>query len=302
MPRIPIPPELGAVFSVNQARNFRLGLTRLRGPDLERPFWGVRATSGTVSDVTQLARAYATRMPPHAFFSHTTAARLWGIPLPTHVSANLPLHVSVTDPHRAPSGRDVVGHRLRTNRQQLTILAGLRLTTLERTVMDLGWMLDDENYLAVVDNALWWRRPQRATKHSIEHALRHYGGSRGLPRVRRILPVASERSDSRPESIFRFRFIRAGFDEVEANQNILDNQGNFIAMVDLQIRRYRLAFDYEGDHHRTDARQWRKDLQRVPRLQDVGWHHTRISADDLADSTELLTRTARLLRARGWPG
>jgi hypothetical protein len=46
--------------------------------------------------------------------------------------------------------------------------------------------------------------------------------------------------------------------------------------------------------------QWQKDLARVPRLQDAGWHHTRISAQDLRDSHEFLTRLSRQLRARGW--
>lgn len=86
------------------------------------------------------------------------------------------------------------------------------------------------------------------------------------------------------------------------NQNVYDTNGRFIAMPDLQFPAYRMAFDYEGDHHRTDALQWRKDLRRVPLLEDAEWHHTRMSADDLAQPRALLERTARRLRARGWPG
>jgi hypothetical protein len=86
------------------------------------------------------------------------------------------------------------------------------------------------------------------------------------------------------------------------NVGITTAAGHLLAQPDLQFRDFRMAYDYEGDHHRTDPRQWRKDLARVPRLQDAGWHHTRISAADLADSAELLARTRRLLQQRGWHG
>ena len=46
--------------------------------------------------------------------------------------------------------------------------------------------------------------------------------------------------------------------------------------------------DYEGDHHR------------VPPLQDADWHHTRLSAADLADPRYILARTRGVLLERGW--
>ena len=83
---------------------------------------------------------------------------------------------------------------------------------------------------------------------------------------------------------------------------IVDRLGNFVALPDLQFAQFGMAFDYEGDGHRTDKTQWRKDLTRVRRIQDVGWHHTRISGEDLANPLELLTRTRRVLVERGWTG
>ena len=140
----------------------------------------------------------------------------------------------------------------------------------------------------------------RATVGTITAALSRVTMRRGRARFLELLPLASPRSDSNPETAFRLRFIRAGFPDPIPNQDVNDANGLFLAMPDLQFLEYRMAFDYEGDHHRTDPRQWRKDLRRVLLLEDAHWHHTRLSAADLADPRYVLARTRRLLLERGW--
>jgi len=252
--------------------------------------------------VRSLAIAYTRRMPPHAFFSHTTAAQLHAIPLPLDLEVALPLHVSVPDPRRAPAGRLVRGHRVRLDAVDVSLRRALRMTSLERTLCDLAPLLTDEDLLAAGDNILWRKRllGNRATACSLTATLARYHGRRGTVRLTELTPHLSSRADSAPESVFRLRFMRAGFPRTLVNEPIYSASGVFIAQPDLQFDDYRMTFDYEGDHHRTDAKQWRTDLARVPRLQDAGWHHTRISAADLEDSTELLSRIRRLLTERGW--
>ena len=297
-----MPDGLGPNFRVAHALAAGVGRGRLNGRDLDRPFWGVRAPVGAAENLRGMAHAYTPRMSPHAVFSHATAAQLWAIPLPLHLRHTLPLHVSVPNPHRAPEGRYVAGHRLHIDPADVRVLDGLAVTSPERTVFDLASALSDEDLLGTLDNILWRRRSRRfrATASSIEDALHRFGGRPGLGRLLRPLPLASDRSDSVPETAFRLRFIRAGFPRPIPNLPVLDASGAFLAMPDLQFTEFRMAFDYEGDHHRTDPRQWRKDLRRVPLLEDAGWHHTRLSADDLADSAYALTRASRLLLERGW--
>ncbi len=300
--RVPLPEELGVAFTVARAVELGVGPRRLWGADLERPFWGVRAAAGTVTDLPSLARAYSVRMPRHAFFSHATAAQLWGIPLPLALQSQLPLHVGVPHSRRAPESVGIAGHRLEVSTTDIRAVLGFPVTSLERTVLDLAPLLHDEQLLAALDNILWRRRSaaSRATRATIAAGLEHFTGRRGTSRVAALMPLATDRSDSLPESVIRLRFIRAGFPDPIPNREVYDSSGRFIAMPDLQFPEYRMAFDYEGDHHRTDARQWRKDLRRVPLLEDAGWHHTRISGDDLADSRSLLLRTTRRLSDRGW--
>jgi len=127
--RVDLPPELaGAPFSITQARQAGVGPERLRSADLIRPHAGVRVTrsgagassagassagadslgAGSADATMHRCAEYVPVLGPHHFFSHLTAARLWGCPL--RAEPDEPLHVSATQNARAPRRRGVVGH------------------------------------------------------------------------------------------------------------------------------------------------------------------------------------------------
>lgn len=249
-----------------------------------------------------MAAAFAAGMPAHWFFSHATAAQLWHIPLPLGLDSELPIHVASTTDLRGPTGRGAIGHHLQVDYRDIRVVQRLRVTSLERTVFDLAGILNDEALLVALDNILWRRRAEsmRASKRSLSDAFVRFTGRRGRGRLIDLMPLATDRSDAPTETAFRLRFLLAGFPPALPNEPIRDASGYEVAVPDLTIEAFRMVFDYEGDHHRTDKETWRKDLKRVPRMQDLGWHHTRISADDLASPTELLNRTRRILIERGW--
>jgi hypothetical protein len=294
-------PLRGRAFSVREGRQAGLSRKRSRGRDLTAPFWGVRSP-GFPTGVVDFALSQATRMPAHSFFSHATAAHLWQIPLPAVMQSIPPIHVSTPTNLRGPNARGLRGHHLQVDDLDIRMLRGMRVTSLERTVFDLAAALEEEPLLAALDNILWRRRVRghHATRRSLADAFARFTGRRGRNRLLELMPLASDRSDSPPETVFRYRFLRAGFPPALPNEPIRDSSGHEIALPDLQFENFRMAFDYEGDHHRTDKEQWHKDLKRVPRMQDLGWHHTRIAADDLAVPTELIARTHRTLIERGW--
>ncbi len=301
--RHPLPADLaGRPFTVAEALAAGVTSKRLRSSDLSAPFWGVRDATGADASLDSFVTARGTRMPNRTFFSHQTAAQLWSIPLPSRLAAALPLHVSSDGDHRGPVGKGTIGHHIQIAALDVVTMRGVRLTSLERTVLDLSAALSDEELLGALDNILWRRRPpdQRATARSIADALTRYRGRRGRGRLLELTPLATSLSDSIPESIFRLRFRRAGLPPALPNAPIVDARGRFVALPDLQFEKYLMCFDYEGDHHRTEQEQWRKDLARVPRLQDLGWHHTRLSAADLAQPNECLERARRNLIERGW--
>src|SRR3712207_2113010 len=80
--RSPLPDGLdGERFLARDARAAGSTSSRLRAGDLARPFWGVRSIRPDETLVDR-CRSLALRLPPDACYSHSTAALLFGAPLP----------------------------------------------------------------------------------------------------------------------------------------------------------------------------------------------------------------------------
>jgi len=74
--------------------------------------------------------------------------------------------------------------------------------------------------------------------------------------------------------------------------------GGLMLHPDLAYPEQRIAIEYEGDGHRTDASQWRRDVERVELLWAAGWRVIRVTADHLfRESRELVHRIASALGA-----
>ncbi|MES2093708.1 MAG: hypothetical protein V4531_07845 [Actinomycetota bacterium] len=303
--RVVLPTEIGGgPFTVGHALALGVGASRLRGPDLERPFWGIRVPAGSVETLLDQVNAYGQRMSPSAFFSHVTAARLWGIPLPFGLQRRSGLDVAVGPGRVVPVGAGIRGHRLQVDERDLLQFGQIRITSLARTWCDLAALLSEEDLVAAGDFLIWRRRAERLrlTTLDLESALARWTGRRGRPAVERVIPTLTDRADSPPESVMRVRFAKAGLPPPEVNCEIYTEAGMFVAMADLGWRKYRVAFDYEGDVHRTDRLQWAKDLKRAPRLENANWSYVRAGAPDLRDSREIIEILKSKLRKGGWSG
>ena len=230
------------------------------------------------------------RMADTAFFSHSTAALLHGIPLPFQM-ANSPLvHIAFPAPHRAPHAAGISGHALRVEPHDLmTLPSGLRVTTPLRTWFDLAHSLSLIELVAAGDALIHWRNPLVSTL-DLADAL-------GQPlnrRIRRKLRLASEllndRAESPPESILRTILVLAGIPVSRVNHAVTTAFGEFVARTDLIIDRFRIILEYQGDYHRTTPGQWRADMTRRSRLEAQNWRVMELNADDLKDPVELVQR------------
>jgi hypothetical protein len=299
--RIPLPDEFtDRVFLVGAATQAGVGRSRLKGPDLARPFWGVRAPA-TDTDVEQLCRALRLRLPPSAFFSHATAAQLLRLPIPLRLQSPRPLHVAVEAPTRAVDIRGVTGHRLVLRRYDVGSLDGLPVTGPVRTWLDLATRLSLPELVAVGDHIVHWRHPF-ATIVELTDAAALYPGRRGRALIRAALPLVRTRSESPRETMLRVIIVLAGLPEPECNREIFDPAGRFLARGDLVYPDYKLLLEYQGDYHRTDKGQWRRDITRLSRVEDHDWKVLQYSDDDLKAPEELVARLERRLRSRGWRG
>lgn len=306
--RVPLPDGFDArPFRVEAAIAAGVGRSRLSGRDLQRPFWGVRVrtppgTPISVDRVDDLCEALALRMPQGAFFSHATAAQLMGFPLPYSSSFARPIHVSVAAPARAMDARDVVGHSLSLRSGDLRTWNGFRVTSPERTWLDLaaaGLTLFD--LVAVGDYLVHWEHPL-TTIARLTDAAAGYQGRRGRTLIRAALPLLRTRAESPRETVLRLIIVIAGLPEPECNLNIYDSAGRFLARADLAYPDFKLMLEYQGDQHRTDKAQWRRDIRRSGDVEDAGWQILQFTDDDLKNPASLVARVERRLRGRGWAG
>jgi hypothetical protein len=307
--RSSFPPQLTSARLPSQDAARRPTGDRTRGRELEHPFWegppdGAPDREDSRAEWLGSIRTQSRRYPEDAFFSHVTAARLWGIPLPPHLENNPLTDVTRPAPFHAPEGTGVRGHSLVVQPGDVLPRRVVRVTSPARTWCDLAPLLTEEELLVAGDFLLWRHRPPqvRVSRDALTaHVERHPG--RVCARNRRaVLPLLSERSDSAPESTLRYRFIRAGLPEMRVNTAVRGRDGRLIATPHLQFAEFRLAVEYAGQPWRANTDHWHLDRTISPWLDLAGWRVTAATALDLADSGALIDRVSTRLRQRGWSG
>ena len=287
----------------------------LRGRRLQAPFYGVRVAAGGAETLIGRCAALAARYPDAAF-SHRTAALLYELPLPTDFSRRgsamragsavdptdgqpareMPLTLDVMVPagRRAPRARGLNGHTgLRPSDTQM-LSCGLRVVRAPLVWSQLAAVLDLIDLVVLGDACLG--RGLATTTQLRELAVAGHG--RGVRRMRRALPLLDSRAESPMESHLRVLIVLAGLPVPEVNKDVVEN-GLWLARPDLSYPRRRIAIEYEGDHHRTDRRQWRSDKRRRRLLEDAGWMVVEVTADDVYRyPDELISRLRRLVAGR----
>jgi len=295
----------------------RAGFTRrdLDAPLLDRPFHGLRAGRDREPDDDELSAGerqrrtierkavqFCTYMSAHEFFSHTTAAVLWGIPLPLLHRDDI--DVSVCSPHRAPRGSGVRGHQLAARGVEVVTHAEyeVRLTSAAVTWALLGAVLRHPYDLVAAADAVARvdrvpgprgriKAPALATIAELEAAL--LPKRRGIVAQREALRRARTGVASRPETWTRLTLVDAGLPEPATDVDVYDAHGEFIGCVDLAYRRRKIAFEYEGDHHRVDKDQWNRDLEKHELLVSAGWRVIRVTSQMLFVEPRTLVGLAR---------
>ncbi len=218
-------------------------------------------------------------MPAHAYFSHTTAAALLGVPLPIDASQH-PLHVSVGSPRTAPRGRGVVGHSLRTVNGAW--IDGLPITAPSHVWSQLAGMIGTDDLIAAGDHLVGSRsRAALVTIDELSTLSARVRRTKGGKARAEALPRIRFGADSRPETLLRLLLEDLGLVDLDVNRPVDVGGAVGVLHPDLALPEPRIAFEYEGDGHRVDRRQWFLDIQRQGLLEAAGWRVVRVTADDL---------------------
>ncbi len=102
------------------------------------------------------------------------------------------------------------------------------------------------------------------------------------------------------ETRFRLAVVHAGFAEPQLNIDVLDEAGVFLGRVDMAWPEYRIALEYDGDHHR-EQETFRHDQRRRNGFEVNGWLVIHVTAADAARPAVMFERLrqAFVLRAGG---
>ncbi len=293
-PPRPLPANLGAAFHVRDADGLQVPRRRLIARDLKAPFHGVRASADTPRDsVLERCRAYLPRLRPGQFFSHVTAARLWGMPLA--YGHDEVIHVSAISPAREPRTKGVVGHRLALLPDEIVTLDGLPVTAKVATWTHLASAVSEADLVAIGDWLLAHDVPSSALAVAAgKH--RH----RGIVALRSAAGLARPGSESPRESHVRLILVQAGLPEPDLNWTLRDPSGTFVARLDMAYPNHRVAVEYDGRQH-ADAEQFRKDADRWRAIAAQGWTLVRVVAHHLAfPERDIVAPVAAALRTAGW--
>lgn len=288
-------------FRVRTALEAGLGEGRLAGADLAQPFRGVR--TATDLDALGRCRAYALLMGPDHYFSHTTAAMIWGCPVPA-LSDTGPLHVAVQPPARARRGAGVIGHSARAtivHRRGLAVSDPGCTWLALATVLPLDELVACGDYLVHDPVVLDPRDPRPfVTLERLGELVRNYSGrgARAAASAYRLLSTAAE---SRPETLLRLLLWRAQLPAPEVNVDVTDAAGRVLGRADLLFRQWRTIVEYDGDEHRTNSRQYDRDITRIEAFVHSDHTVVRVRKHALfARPESVIERVERALRSRGW--
>lgn len=197
--------------------------------------------------------------------------------------------------------RDVRGHpdllvrRGSVSDSEVWSVGGCRVTHPLRTAWDLARRLPLVEAVVAVDALARRGRFDPARLLACRVAT---PGARSCRALDRVVALADARAESVLESHLRLNLVLGGLPAPHVQYRVLDAHGFVLARVDLAYPEGRLAIEYDGSSHFTDAR-CRADRRRDLTLADVGWHTMRLTYDDVdGDPPGTRHRVATLLTAR----
>jgi hypothetical protein len=277
------------VFTIQEARAAGMTDHQLRDPRLRSPTPGIRIWDGPERPWIESVQAISS-LPGDHYLSHTTAARLRGIWLPPRWDQDWPLHVTgrkgTTGARRRPGLR---GHRAALDDRDVVEIGPFRLTTPERTWLDLATLISDHDALVAAGDAILQRQdgPPRppgvlgsnplSAFAAIDAVLERRRRTKGISAARDARDDLRAGVDSAPETKIRMIIMGAGLPEPVVN-DVVWLSPTVRRRPDLHYAHWRIAIQYDGRGHEA-AGQLNSDIHRDDDFSVHGWVTVRAASD-----------------------
>lgn len=192
------------------------------------------------------------------------------------------------------AGRDkvdgIVLHSDALAAPERTTVRGLPVTSAARTAFDIGRRPGLTTAVVRLDALL------RATKTTVPEVLAlaaNHRGVRGLVHLRTALELTDPGAESPQETRTRLFLVRAGLPPLVTQFEVFGQFDNFVARVDMAWPQYKIAVEFDGAQHWTDAVQYSRDIDRLADLEALGWIVIRVSSDMLRHRRSTILRRVR---------
>jgi very-short-patch-repair endonuclease len=197
--------------------------------------------------------------------------------------------VDVVVPHRRRATPDWVEmHRARLAASDVDVVSGLRVTCVERTLLDLARTLPLADVVVAMDSAIHHGLADSARLHTVSHQAKGPGSGR----LRAAVAGSDGRSESPLESLLRLALTSAGHHpDVQA-----EIAG--VGRVDFLFRDEGLVVEADGYAFHADRRSYREDRRRGNVLQAAGYRLLRFTWEDVVHAPDAVVATVRRALAR----
>jgi hypothetical protein len=161
--------------------------------------------------------------------------------------------------------------------EEVQVVAGIPVTTPERTAFDIGRRQAMGMAIAHLDALL------RATGTKVNEILQvadRHRGARGIRQLETALELVDPGSQSPKETWLRLLLLRAGLPRPTTQIPALVAGGAQVYYLDMGWEDVMVAVEYDGEQHRLDRWQYTKDIRRSEALDRLGWILIRVTASD----------------------
>jgi len=284
-----MPLDTSRPFTPRMARG-EIPWSTIRGPRFRNLLPTVYVDTDTPVTPKLMAEAAMLAVPDTGWLSHTTAAMVLGIPVPTDPW----IHVSVPTAADRRLKQSLSLH-IQGDRPATRTVDGLTVTTGADLFCELSAVLGLVD-LVVAGDAMVRARLVRP-RHLVLAAARLTGDR--APAAQRAASLVRDKVDSPMESRLRLLIVLAGLPEPTVNPEIRD--GSFRTRVDLCYLELKLVIEYDGQQHRADdLDQWDRDNDRISWFARRGWELLPvISRGIYRRPEETLERVCDAIRRRG---
>jgi hypothetical protein len=180
---------------------------------------------------------------------------------------------------------------------EITAVAGIRVTTPARTAFDLARRLPRGRAVERLDALM------NACPFSSEDVMliaKRHPGVRGLRRLRVALPLVDGGAESPRETWLRLVFVDAGLPWPTTQFVVYDEVGRYVRRIDMCWEEFKVGAEYDGQQHLTSRAQYALDVRVTRVLLRLRWHVIHVIKED--HPADIVDEVRTALLSRGWQG